>query len=230
MNTPYRNPLHLYRALLREAGYLFDSASQDFHTQHIRCSFRRQKDRRDATQHGESSLPSQELSHQLKRGRKYLYMLQRANEGYSGAVKNVLKATYALKGKRRRNMMKELMIPQSVESAEYSKDWQPPPKFTMIMNCQSKVHRFLEAGKLIPPPVIPDKNKQQKPFPKVRIKGIIKRWQPGFFHPQNHDRGAPPVREKFLLLSTTTNKGQLLDLLPWQNPVHKLWNTSIHTD
>lgn len=204
MNTPYRNPVHLYRALLRETTYLFNAAAQDFHAQHIRWSFRRHQRRERDVQDASSLLPSQRESHLLKRGRKYLYMLQRANQGYLRAVQNVLKMTYARKGKRRREMLKAVMAPSSADplapdttsrlspAIQQSSIWRPPPNFTTLLNSQSKIHTYLDVrGKVRAPLAIPEKNKWGNPFPKARIRTKIKRW-----YATNADLLMPPLSEE----------------------------------
>lgn len=189
MNTPFPNHLHLYRALLREANYLFTSAAQKFHYEHVRWSFRRHRDRQDPDRCQPEPLLTQHESRQLKRGRKYLYMLQRANQGYMRSVQNVLKMTYARSGKRRREMLKSIMTPASTNTssqallphqtlrAEYLKDWQPPSKFTALLNSQTKIHSHLDLrGKLKARPSIPTQNKWNKPFPRSRVRTLMKRW------------------------------------------------------
>ncbi|KAJ9661152.1 hypothetical protein H2198_002096 [Neophaeococcomyces mojaviensis] len=189
MNKPYSKPLHLYRALLREASYLFNPTLQDFHTEHIRWSFRRQLSPTKLSRHRAPAvsipgLPTQYESQQLRRGRHYLYILQRANQGYRGALGNVLKMAYARKGKRRRALLREIMAPDPDASesslspaSAFSEEWQPPAKFNMLLKKQRGIHTYLDRGGTIKPmPKIPAKNKSGKPFPQRRVKNIIKAW------------------------------------------------------
>ncbi|KAK5958473.1 hypothetical protein OHC33_000316 [Knufia fluminis] len=206
MTTPYRNPLHLYRALLRESTYLFHPAAQDFHGAHIIWSFRRKaKGNSTVVKYGEdglSPLPSKDESQQMRRGRQYLYMLQRANQGYPGPMQNVLKMTFARKGKRRRELLKEIMAPPPANAmaadqarsspTNYSKDWRPPEKFTMLLSSQTKLQSYLDArGKIKPQPGVPEKNRWNKPFPRSRVKGLMRKW-----YAKHADTLLPPLQEE----------------------------------
>lgn len=203
MNNLHRNPVHLYRALLREASYLFNTTLQDFHTQHIRWSFRRQLSPSKLSRHGVpdlgvSSLPTQYETQQLRRGRQYLYVLQRANQGYKGALANVLRMAYARKGKRRRELLKDITTPDPVTSEPSSdpstppQEWQPPAKFSMLLKKQKGVHNYLDRGGTIKPmPVIPKKNRYGKPFPKSRARNMIRTW-----YAKHANLLLPPLSEK----------------------------------
>jgi len=129
-------------------------------------------------------------------------MLQRANQGYVGAVQNVLKMTFARKGKRRREMLKEIMAPAPADamapdqgsgtSTNYSKEWRPPAKFTMLLRSQSKVQDYLDArGKIKPQPKVPKKNNWNKPFPQSRVKNVMRKW-----YAKHADTLLPPLQEK----------------------------------
>lgn len=190
MILPSRNAVHLYRALLREASYLFDPLAQSFHKEHIRWSFRRQQAKqaiiRAHQTHDAISLgPSQRESRQLKRARHYLSTLQRANQGYVGAVKNVLRTTYARKGKARSKVISGIMTPPSADDPttpaapiKYTQEWRPPKNFSKLLALQNRVHSHLEVSgrKLKEFPQIPEKNRWNRPFPKSRVKGIIQKW------------------------------------------------------
>jgi len=207
MTVPYRNPLHLYRALLRETSYLFHPAAQRFHGQHITWSFRRQQAkegtvRAKGAQDGLLPFPSKDESQRMRRGRRYLYMLQRANQGYAGAVLNVLKMTFARKGKRRRELLKEIMAPSPADimapdqgassPTRYSQDWRPPAKFTLLLRSQHKLQSFLDArGRIKPQPKVPKKNRWNKPFPKSRIKSMMREW-----YAKHADTLLPPLEEQ----------------------------------
>ena len=207
MTAPCRNPLHLYRALLRESSYLFHPAAQEFHHRHITWSFRRQQVKEAeprATSDHDGLLPllSKNESRQMRRGRRYLYMLQRANQGYTGAVLNVLKMTFARKGKRRRELLKEIMAPSPADimgpdqgapsPTLFSRHWRPPAKFTMLLRSQSKLQSFLDArGRIKPQPKVPERNRWNKPFPESRIKGMMREW-----YAKHADTLLPPLEEQ----------------------------------
>ena len=192
MTTPYSNPLHLYRALLRESTYLFHPAAQQFHGRHITWSFRRQQanavgSKVRCAEDGRLPLPSKDESQQMRRGRRYLYMLQRANQGYTSAVLNVLNMTFARTGKGRRELLKEIMAPEPADPmapdqgapsiTTYSRGWKPPAKFTTLLKSQSRVQSHLEvAGKIRLQPKIPETNRWNRPFPASRVKNMMRKW------------------------------------------------------
>lgn len=203
MILPCRNPVHLYRSLLREASYLFDPAAQTFHTEHIRWSFQRQRAKQSSlhvqTQDGLSARLSQHDSKQLKRARQYLYMLERANKGYMTAVKNVLRMTYARKGKQKRLLVKDIMTPPSANDPTvvaaptmHDQNWRPPAKFSALLGNQNIVQTFMDRNnrRIKPIPKIPKKNRWNRPFPKSRIKGIMQKW-----YARHADLLMPPLQE-----------------------------------
>lgn len=177
------NALHLYRALLRETTYLFDPAARHFHWHHIRHAFQSQNEKLKA-QHGiEDILLSKAASQQLHRGRKYLYMLQRANQGYLVAVSKVLQLTYGIKGARRRQLMQNFMVPatpvaeaiQSSHESMSSRKWRPPAAFEALMKNQARIQRF-HAGNFQMKLEFPEKNSHAQPFPACRIKNTARKW------------------------------------------------------
>lgn len=231
MILPCRNPVHLYRSLLREAKYLFDPAAQVFHTEHIRWSFRRQRVKqgglhRRADTDGAAVLVSQRESQQLKRARQYLRMLQRANQGYVTAVKHVLRSTYAREGKQRRALLKEIMLPPShadlmlpAPPPKYHQHWRPPEKFTDLLKNQHAVQSFVDRRKkrFRPIPEIPAKNKSNRPFPTCRIKGIMQEW-----YARHADLLMPPLQETQWLQiyqSVTNSPGKSHFKIPQRRPI-----------
>lgn len=206
MILPCRNPVHLYRSLLREAGYLFDPFARDFHKDHIRWSFNRQRAKEPSpfpkqSQDGTATLLSQLESKQLKRARKYLYMLQRANQGHLRATKNVLRLTYAGVGKSRRLLLQDVMTPTSSTNAptsppptpsKFDRNWKPPSKFANLLKNQSLIQPHLHGTKrkIQPMPVIPQQNRWKRPFPMSRIKGVWQKW-----YARHADIIMPPLQE-----------------------------------
>lgn len=193
MPTIDQNPLHLYRALLREASYLIHPTLKEFHINLIKSSFRRQrgrhlgKDQNEGSTNRALSLPSKRASQQMRRGRKQLYILQRANNGYMGALENVFRAAFARKGKRKRVLMREIMSPapldphvhthSSTPPKQFSPNWQPVGRFMALLRSQGKVHRFLDSrGKIKVFPTIPERNRWNRPFPRCRVKKILRSW------------------------------------------------------
>lgn len=129
-------------------------------------------------------------------------MLRRANQGYSGPLHNVLKMTFARKGKRRREMLKRIMAPESANPlapdqglsspTAYSKDWRPPSLFTVLLRSQNKLQGYLDArGRIKPQPKVPEKNRWNKPFPQSRIKSMMRKW-----YAKHADTLLPPLQEQ----------------------------------
>lgn len=153
-------------------------------------------------------------------------MLQRANQGYIGAVQNVLKMTFARTGKRRREMLREIMAPSSTNptapdqvlssSIAYSRDWRPPRSFTMLLSSQNKLQNYLDAGgRIKAQPRIPEKNRWNRPFPQCRVKSILRKW-----YARHADTLLPPLQEKEWLdiYKAATSSTEPLLRLPKRRP------------
>lgn len=204
MTLPNRNPVHLYRSLLREAGYLFDPASRTYHADYIRDAFQRVLTSRalqgaKATQDGSANLLDQDDTHQLRRARQYLYNLERANQGYLHSIKNVLRMTYARKGKERREILSGIMAPAPSNDPTapkppkiYGQGWRPPPKFSALLRSQQQVQAYVDRNgrKIKGMPKIPTLNRWNRPFPPSRIKGILRKW-----YARQADLLMPPLQE-----------------------------------
>ena len=95
MAAPPTNPLHLYRSLLREATYLFDSHSRAILPRYIRSAFE---------SHRVVSQPPR-LNSYLKLGRRKHSLLVRANAGDVKALAKVLRFAYGRTGKRARELL-----------------------------------------------------------------------------------------------------------------------------
>lgn len=192
MILPRRNPIHLYRSLLREASYLFDPTARQFYDDYIRRSFRRARTKpRDGVRHiklvqdGWADLHNKEELKQLKRARQCLYTLERANQGYINSVKSVLKAAYSRVGVSRRIMMKKIMTPLAESDStlprpptDYDEDWRPPSKFSVLLKSQKSVQKYVDRSsrKIKSFPTIPAQNRWNRPFPPSRVKGMIVDW------------------------------------------------------
>lgn len=215
MTSSLTNPLHLYRSLLRETTYLFDSNARQYLHKYITSSFRSKiSNSRTSSQH----LPDYDGSiladkrHQLKRGRKFLSTLQKANQGYLRPLENVLNLTYGRKGRRRRELMTELMLREPDEILEqkaaldgkgggvkqqqpvqqFAKGWKPPPKFDALLRSQVVLQSHLTHNKKIKTkPTLGENNAWGKPMPECRIRNATKRW-----YAQNARLLLPPLSEK----------------------------------
>lgn len=139
----------------------------------------------------------------LRRGRKALSVLRRANEGYLKPLQNVLSCTYGRKGKRRRELMAKLMqkdIPQDHKAVEalsdvhkFSRDWQPPSMVMALLHSQANNAQRLDRsivgpGNLRPTPTIAEKNTWGRPMPEKRVKNLMHRW-----YAKQVDRLMPPL-------------------------------------
>lgn len=191
------NSLHLYRALLRETTYLFDPAACRFHRQHIRHAFQCQREKLKLQHGADQLLRSRVESQQLHRARKYLCMLERANQGYMRAVTKVLQLTYGVKGTRRRQLMHTIMAPvdseveKTVSASTSMSDhgWRPPAKFEALLKSQARIQRF-HAGNFQVKVEIPESNSHAKPFPTCRIKNMTKKW-----YARQAEMLKPPLQE-----------------------------------
>jgi Complex 1 protein (LYR family) len=200
MAVPSTNPLHLYRALLRECTYLPDSQARTYVRSHVIDSYRRYLPKNPKWRK-EIPLPRQKAL--LKRGRKELSVLRRANEGYLKPLQNVLLMTYGRKGKRRRDLMDKLMqqeTPKDHKAVEalsgkdkYTRDWQPPAMVMALLRSQAKNKDGLDrimvgSTKLKPKPDIPEKNIWGRDMPEKREKNMMRKW-----YAKQMDRVLPPL-------------------------------------
>lgn len=185
MTVPPTNPLHLLRALLRETTYLPDSNARKYIHNHVFCSFRNYLPKIQAWR---EEIPLSRQVSLLHRGRQSLSLLRRANEGYVKPLHKVLSMTYGRTGKRRRELMEQLMtheVPQNSEELEnlvlkpkYTREWKPPAQVLALMKSQSAEVDFLgENKRKIKTKVnIPEKNIWGKDMPESRIKNTTRRW------------------------------------------------------
>lgn len=191
MNTLVTDVKHLYRALFRETSYLFDPNARTWCRAYISDSFRRHVKPTSAKSPLRSSeclerLPSQEESRKLKRGRKFLALLKRANLRQRLAIEKVLKLTYGRIGRRRRELVSALMTteigktPATVTSEKSdirSREWQPDSKVIALMKSQNQVQQLTSrSGRIKISPAIPAKNAWGRPMPRCRVKNMNKRW------------------------------------------------------
>lgn len=86
----------IYRSLLREATYLPDEAAQSYFHRWISHRFHTAASKREPDPEG------------LRKARRALYRLQRANNGQRDAMQWVLHNTYGRIGKRRRELLENL--------------------------------------------------------------------------------------------------------------------------
>ncbi len=203
MAVTFTNALHLYRALLRECTYLPDAQARTYLRDHVIHSYRkylpRNKQRRE-------EIPYRRQVTLLRRGRKRLSVLRRANEGYIRSLQYVLSLTYGRMGKRRRELMDELMqedVPRDHKAVDalsgahkYSRDWLPPSAVMALLRNQSRNAEHLDrkvigSASLKTKPNIPEKNTWGRQMPEKRVKNLMRRW-----YVKQLDRLLPPLPDR----------------------------------
>ena len=184
MVAPQTNPVHLFRTLLRECTYLPDPRARTYMHDYVLWSYRTYLPKR---------MPRTPISFKrqvklLHRGRKWLSMLHRANEGYLKPLEKVLMITYGRSGKRRRELMQKLMAPEPLMTTEeiakstapelYVKAWTPPAKVDALLRSQSQHRTWLDrqSGKMQIKSNVPEENSWGKPMHPSRRKNLTRRW------------------------------------------------------
>ncbi|EXJ82508.1 hypothetical protein A1O3_06321 [Capronia epimyces CBS 606.96] len=206
------NPVHLYRALLRECTYLPLPRCRSYMKAHVTESFRRWLPNYTLgrTNTGrEIDFPKQVKL--LHRGRKVHSTLRRANEGYIGPLEKVFRLTYGRTGPRRHQLLERFIAapPQTKADetskpdasptddgplAKYSKGWNPPPLMQALLASQAEhQHRFDRASnkykvKMRFSP--PEKTTWGNPLPERRYKNLKHKW-----YLQNLKATLPPLPE-----------------------------------
>jgi Complex 1 protein (LYR family) len=202
MAVPLTDALHLYRALLRECTYLPDSQARTYLRDHVIRSYRKYLPRDHSWR---KQIPFTRQVALMRRGRKWLSILRRANEGYLRPLQNVLLWTYGRKGRRRRELMAKLMeqdIPQDHKAVEalsakdqYSRDWMPPSMLMALLRSQARntdgLDRIVTGSQnLKPKPGIPERNTWGRQMPEKRVKNLMRKW-----YAKQVDRLLPPLPE-----------------------------------
>ena len=187
------NPLHLYRALLRESSYLPLPSCRSYIKAYITLSFRRHlpkyKKPLQTTSGNDISLPRQlQLLH---RARKFYSALKRANQGYPTPLEKVLRMTYGRAGRRRHELLHkftiapartgELSKPNDNASKvqKFSAEWSPPSRWTALLNSQMAQQGFFPRSgathrlRRFNPPKI---TIWGRPLPKSRYKNLRRKW------------------------------------------------------
>ena len=107
MPPPETNPAHIYRACLRECGYLRlpecraymrEFTIQKFRNFIPRQSPRKRRDGRTDNEPPKSHLPPEKIVRLLQLARKFAAVIKRANGGYSTSLEKVLRMTYGRVG------------------------------------------------------------------------------------------------------------------------------------
>jgi hypothetical protein len=220
---------HVYRALLRAATYLPDSVARVYIHNHIVQRFRAVADKA-ALQTNEGVLPDNLLaryhgSKHIASLRREANKLERAGLGGGTELKSVIMHTYGRVGRRRRELLKELLQPEdgiltqdpaflaklkASSPADIPIRYPPHSKFGTLLKYQSqhtpgnaKEHAIRSIK-----PKIDKENMWGRPMPLKRVANAKKRWwaetldrilPPIPMHEWNHLRdlatGAIPIEE-----------------------------------
>lgn len=197
MDKPSLKPLHLLRAILRECTYLPDQKARSYFHGYALLRFKKYQNPKDLT-------PAR-CTHLLHKARKGLSVLRRANEGYIHPLQRVLWTTYGRIGRRRRQLMAEIMTPQvktdssAVSTLElapkYCDGWKPSSLFRALMASQSKEGKHLDSSLRGKPsknikskPEIPEKNIWGLATPMKRVKNLTRKW-----YAKSADSLLPPI-------------------------------------
>ena len=114
VNNVYKTECcRLFRALLRQCTYLPDSAARHYFHKHIINRFRTYCPR-PSHESSPLTLTDKRRHALLKEARKRLAFLARANAGHPPHLLKVLAMTYGRTGRRRRELMKTLITPNSL--------------------------------------------------------------------------------------------------------------------
>jgi Complex 1 protein (LYR family) len=214
-----KNPLHVYRALLRECSYLPDPNARTFIKGWVSDSFRRYLPSDPGTNRCKPVVVTpQRESNVLRKGRHLANTLRRANEGYPTPFEKVLKWTYGRFGKRRRVMManlagqelngEELPEPGNEHPKKFSPGWKEPPIVKALLQHQLHHQKYLlwESRKIrLGGPKIAETNIWGIPMPECRIRNKRKKW-----YATHLDQIFPPLPEgeveEMKALATGTKK------------------------
>ncbi|KAF2136812.1 uncharacterized protein K452DRAFT_202853, partial [Aplosporella prunicola CBS 121167] len=212
----------LLRALLRESTYLPDSEARTRLHHHIIQRFRKYTPRPSLVINREPPEPftPERLLSVLHNGQKSLNLLRRANQGEDKALLNVLLWTYGRIGRRRRDLLSELLVPDpGTESQIYEAsltrlrtaadptaiDHLPRPVqaptrkpdeysrlLAMMRSQRSSNNQYAEKTKFRHMQVeIPLRNIWERPFPRKREKNLVRKWYATML-----DKLVPPLPEE----------------------------------
>lgn len=190
------NPRHILRAILRQCTYLPDSSARRYFRNYVVARFRRYNPRPPVSSDLTSRLQQVKVQKDLiKKARKGLVFLERANNGYPRHLEKLLAMTYGRRGKRRRELLLQLMqdtpprqelltklVPFPVRDAK--------PMFGVQLEALLKAQRRFEvhvksegSGKLrhsrrlgLVRPQIPQTNIWDRPMPMKRVHNLKAKW------------------------------------------------------
>ncbi|KAJ5495468.1 hypothetical protein N7539_000584 [Penicillium diatomitis] len=170
--------------------------AREFMRQHVRHRYRHSQ---------KTDRPSSDLARVARQG---LSTLQRANQGYQRPLERVLFMSYGRIGRRRHDLLSQLMKPAVPQNSEAVKEllsqpilfedgWEPPE--IVLSLAKSQMHNGVLTSSRIRPalkslhPPIPETNSWGKPMPSIRRTNIRKRWYGNLL-----ETLLPPLPEKEL--------------------------------
>lgn len=170
---------HLLRATLRECTYLPDPIARTYMHGYVLDRYRRAF---------KSKQPEAKLIHTAK---KELSRLRRANEGYPRPLDRVMMMSYGRIGKRRHELLAELMSPDVptdtdalrelvTKAPNFTDGWEPPQIILSLIKSQMNngvvtSSRIRPQLKGVEPP-IPEKNSWGRPLGESRKANIRHKW------------------------------------------------------
>lgn len=236
------NPIHLYRSLLREASYLPLATCRSYIKGYIKQSFQRYQPHRDPARlttpdgfpqahKGNRPLTLQQQVALLKKGRSFLSILMRANQGSMKPFEKILSMTYGRTGRRRWELLDAFNSPvlttrgppaeeqtPGPRDAKRSPHWKPPAQMEALLASQAKQEGFIIRSSKpkvkTPFQLKPETNIWGKPLSERRKTNQLHKWY------LNNTRGVlPPLpaQEYQELLSIVT--GKKLPDIPTRRPV-----------
>lgn len=176
---------HLFRALLRESSYLPDPIARGYVHDHVVQRFRRyDKPGKDQNNILWRSARRRSALHGLS-------TLRRANEGYSKPLEKVLRLSYGRIGKRRRQLLDAMIVPEVSSDnlavadlvkkpAMFEDGWQPPSMVVELLKSQDSNYAVSRLGVRYQvrhfEPQIPRQDVWGKPVAPSRRRNIRKKW------------------------------------------------------
>lgn len=202
-----QEPLHLFRALLRQANYLPDHASRQYFIGYITRRFRADWPRKNSSGKAQRSVLKPRTNEHLAEARQCERFLVNANHGSRPHLQKVLEITYGRRGKRKHELLQELMpkqptpvdeaalqeLAEALESNRSSPNVKEPrltEKMTALIRSQKaqKDQMFTKPNVKSTTPDIPEINSWGRPLPRNRVKNIKKQW-----YKETLERLMPPL-------------------------------------
>ncbi|KAF7515356.1 hypothetical protein PCG10_003372 [Penicillium crustosum] len=202
---------HLFRATLRECTYLPDPIARNYMKDHIISRYR-----------AVSSRSPQAGPKAVHAARNALSVLRRANEGYSRPLEKVLYMSYGRTGRRRHELLANILKPEIPNDslalkellskpADFTDGWEPPAIVRSLASSQMQ-NTVVAAARIRPlikqlEPQIPKKDSWGKEVAQSRKKNIRKQW-----YNNTLSSLLPPLPEKDL----QTLEGLISGAVPWE--------------